>query len=131
MLDKMSLKLLRFLKKQSEPVSKEALIAKFGARVAESIRYLEKAEYIKSGSTFLPHTNSSGSRAFYISNGKYEIASLGLAYLQSKPGKDFDRWLNRISILLSILGGALLSKPLWSFLEWIWELIQARVYFPS
>lgn len=123
-MDKLSTKVLRYLKNQSEPVSKDDLVTKFGPKAAESVRYLEKAEYIKSGSTFFPHTNSSGNRAFYISNGKYEIASAGLDYLQSKPGRDFDRWLNRISILLSILGGALLSKPLWSFLEWIWSLVQ-------
>lgn len=123
-MDKLSTKVLRYLQKQTEPVSKKDLVVKFGEKAAESIRYLEKAEYIKSGSTFYPHTNGSGKQAFYISNQKYEIASAGLDYLQSKPGRDFDRWLNRISILLSILGGALLSKPLWSFLEWIWELVK-------
>ena len=50
-MDKLSTKVLQYLKKQSEPVSKDDLVAKFGSKAAESVRYLEKAEYIKSGST--------------------------------------------------------------------------------
>lgn len=118
-MDKLSVKVLRYLDKQSEPVSKDTIAEKFGRQASESVRYLESAGFIKSGKAFMPHRNSNGQQAYFISNNKYEIASPGRDYLQSKPGKDFDRWLSRISILFSVLGGALLSKPLWAFLEWL------------
>lgn len=122
-MDKLSIKVLRYLKKQSEPIPKDAIIKEFGSRAAESIRYLEGAEYIKSGKSFVPYLNNNGSRASFVSNGKYEIASLGLDFLQSRPGKIFDGWLSRLSVIFSILGGALLSKPLWKIIEWLEDWI--------
>lgn len=123
-MDKLSLKVLRYLSKQSAPVHRDRLMELFGRPAAESIRFLEKSEYIKSGSSFMPGYRGEDGRVNYISDHRYVIASLGLDFLQSKPGKDFDRWLGRISIVASVLGGALLSKPLWMLIDlicsWIW-----------
>lgn len=122
-MDKLSVRVLRYLSKQSEPASKDLILKEFGNEAAESIRYLEQSEYIKSGKTIFPHRTLDGHQSMYISNQKYEIASKGLDFLQSKPGRDFDRWINRISILASVLGGALLSKPLWAVIDWFLELL--------
>lgn len=104
-MNRLSIKVLRFIKKQSEPVSKDVIISKFGNDAVESIRFLEKEEYIKAGKKIYPHRNLNGQHEIFISNGKYEIAALGLDFLQHKPGRDFDRWLTRIIAIWGALTG--------------------------
>lgn len=123
-MDRLSINVLRYLKKQNNPILKETITEKYGTQASKSLRYLEDNGYIKSGKELFPHLTENGKRTMFVSDGKYEITSLGIDFLQHKPGNDFDRWLNRISMLASMLGGALLSKPLWLLIEWIIEWIK-------
>ena len=124
-MDKLSLKVLRYLAKQSAPVHRNHIIERFGKSAAESIRYLEKSEYIKSGTIPVHGFPIIGGNARKLSDQRYTIASLGLDFLQRRPGDIFDRWLSRVSIIASVLGGALLSKPLWMLIDlicnWLWS----------
>lgn len=116
-MNRLSIRVLRHIKKQTSPIAKDAIVAQFGDGAIESIRYLREEGYIRSGKVICPHRTSDGRHEIYAPDGKYEITAQGLDFLQHKFGNDFDKWLNRISILLSILGGALLSKPLWSLID--------------
>ena len=119
-MEKLAVDILKYLKKQSDYTPFDDLKTKFGANTGSVLSYLEKEEYIHQGRVFKPHQTPNG-KAFYMQDGKYQITSKGRSFLEEKPGRDFDKWLNRLNILLPIIGGALLSKPLWDFLEWLWE----------
>lgn len=121
-MDKLSVKVLRHIKKHGPRISSKTIIEKYGENSKVSLDYLEKESYIKSEKRIAGV--GAGGKPVYISTGNYTITSLGLDFLQHKPGNDFDRWLNRISIVLSILGGALLSKPLWTLIEWVAEWLK-------
>lgn len=121
-MDKTSIKVLKYLKKQSDPVSKGSIVKNFGKDAGKSLDYLKANGFIREGRRFVSVSfNDNTGRATYNygPNEMFEIDSTGLDFLQHKPGNDFDHWLNRLSIILSILGGALLSKPLWAAIEWI------------
>ena len=118
-MDKMSFRILRYLKKQNAKTSRKAIIDKFGAQANKSLSYLEQGGYIHSDKRIAG--TGFDRKPVYISIGMYEITSSGLDFLEAKPGQDFDRWLNRISVLGSILGGALLSKPLWDVIDRVRE----------
>lgn len=121
-MDKTSIKVLKYLKKQSDPVSKGSIVEKFGKNAGKSLDYLKANGFIREGRRFVSVSfDDNTGRAIhnYGPNEMFEIDSAGLDFLQHKPGNDFDHWLNRLSIILSILGGALLSKPLWAAIEWI------------
>ena len=119
-MEKLAVSVLRFLNNQSAYVSFDDLKDKFGPNIGSVLSYLEKNEYVHQGQIFRPHQTAIG-KEYYMKNGTYQITSKGRAFLEEKPGKDFDKWLNRFNILLPIIGGALLSKPLWDFLEWLWN----------
>lgn len=121
-MEKLAVAILKHLKNQSSYVPFDNLKEKFGPNTGSALSYLEGEEYIHQGRIFRPHQTAAG-REHYMKDGTYQITSKGRAFLEEKPGQDFDKWLNRFNILLPIIGGALLSKPLWSFLEWIWNLI--------
>lgn len=121
-MEKLAVKILKYLLKQPDPIPFDDLKTKFGAYTGSVLSYLEKEEYIHQGRVFRPHETAYG-KEYYVPNGKYQISSKGRAFLEEKPGKDFDKWLNRFNILLPMIGGALLSKPLWDFLEWLWNWI--------
>lgn len=119
-MEKLAVSILKFLKNQSSRVPFDDLKEKFGPNTGSALSYLEKKEYIDQGRVFRPHQTATG-REHYMKDGTYQITSEGRAFLEEKPGKDFDKWLNRFNILLPMIGGALLSKPLWSFIEWVWN----------
>lgn len=120
-MDKTSVKILRYIKRHGPHVSAKVIEDKFGKEAKSSISYLESQKYIKSQRRLAGP--GVGGKPVFLSTGIYEIDSLGRDFLQHKFGNDFDRWLNRISIILSILGGALLSKPLWTAIEWLVDWI--------
>lgn len=121
-MEKLAVDILKYLKKQSDYIPFDDLKTKFGANTGSALSYLEKEEYIHQGQIFRPHQTATG-KEYYMKDGTYQITSKGRAYLEEKPGKDFDKWLNRFNILLPMIGGALLSKPLWDFIEWLWNWI--------
>lgn len=119
-MEKLAVSILKHLKKQSSYVPFDDLKNKFGPNTGSALSFLEKEEYINQGRVFRPHQTATG-REHYIKDGTYQITSKGRSFLEEKPGNDFDRLLNRLNILLPIVGGALLSKPLWDLLEWLWN----------
>lgn len=123
-MDNKSVKVLAYLKGQTDPVSKEQIIKEFGSDAAKSLAYLKENRFITEGSmpvsVSFDHVTGRATHN-YGPNSMFEIASEGLDFLQHKPWNDFDRWLNRFSLLFSIIGGALLSKPLWAAIEWVWN----------
>ena len=122
-MEKLAVRILRRLVKSDAPVSLEDLKDKFGKNTGSALSYLEKEDYIKQGTVFRPRASTHPNN-FYKPNGMFQITSKGRAFLQEKPGKDFDRWISRVSILASILGGALLSKPLWALVDLIVEWVK-------
>ncbi len=125
-MEKLAVSILIELKEKSSPVSFYDLKDKFGANTGSALSYLEKEEYVSQGMVFRPHNTATG-REHYMKDGNYEITSKGRAFLEEKPGKDFDKWLSRINVLIPILGGALLSKPLWAILEWVCNLFRRLI----
>lgn len=122
-MEKLAVRILRHLVKSDNLVSLEDLKDKFGKNTGSALSYLEKEDYIKQGTVFRPRAGTHPNN-FYQPNGMFQITSKGRAFLQEKPGKDFDRWISRVSILVSILGGALLSKPLWALVDLIVEWVK-------
>lgn len=125
-MEKLAVRILRHLGKSNAPVSREDLNAKFGQNAGSALSYLENEGYVKQGTVLRPRVGTHPND-FYQPNGMFQITSKGRAFLQEKPGNDFDRWLSRVSVLASILGGALLSKPLWALvdlvMEWVKEVL--------
>ena len=119
-MEKLALKIMKFLNMQSTPVAFSDIKSQFGENAGSALSYLGKEEYIQQGRIFKPHQTATGKK-FYMTDGKYQITSKGRSFLEEKPGRDFDKWLNRLNIILPMIGGALLSKPLWDFIEWIWK----------
>lgn len=119
-MEKLAVKILKHLNKKTNSVAFSDIKSQFGSNAGSALSYLEKEEYIQQGRTFKPHQTATG-KEFYTKDGKYQITSKGRSFLEEKPGRDFDKWLNRLNILLPMIGGALLSRPLWELIEWIWE----------
>lgn len=126
-MDKLSVKVLKYIKKRNSPVKRSEIVAKFGENSIRSLEYLKKNDYIKDGKVVSGVVSNGGKLApHYTSNFIYDITSSGLDFLESKPGRDFDRWLDRANIIFPMVGGALLSKPLWDLIGWVKDwLLQA------
>lgn len=121
-MDKTSVKVLLYMNSQSQPVSAEKISEKYGSNGTQSLKMLHAAEYI---SRRIEKDEPSGSFVHV-----YELEPLGRDFLEHRFGNLFDKWLSRANGLIPILGGALLSKPLWAILDWaidkaakIWEWI--------
>ena len=121
-MDKTSVKVLLYMNSQSQPVSAEKISEKFGSNGEQSLKMLHEGGYI---SRSIDRHETSGSFVHV-----YELEPLGRDFLEHRFGILFDKWLSRANGLLPILGGALLSKPLWAILDWaidkaaaIWEWI--------
>lgn len=125
-MDRLSVKVLRFLRGQDSPVHEDEIVRRFGPEARKSLDFLKKGNYILEGKAYGGMSFDESGRAHrrYVGNSQYEIDSAGRDFLEAKPGVDFDRWLNRLDVIGSILGGALLSKPLWALIEWIAALLQ-------
>lgn len=102
MLDKLSHKILTHISKQKVTLRQD-IISVFGENAQKSIDFLMEGRYIKSGQVILEVGHNMAPK--FGSDGKYSITSLGLAYLQEKPGKDFDRWLTRIVAIWGAITG--------------------------
>lgn len=127
-MDRISVKILKYLKKENKAVSRETIVDLFGKGANKSLEYLEKEDYIQEGREYIEmllRDINHRQRYDYRRNSMFEITSEGLDFLEHKPGRDFDHWINRISVICAILGGALLSKPLWVLLEWLWDFLCA------
>ena len=111
MVDKLSLKILHFLRGKSE-VPESDIVDKFGQKSVASLHYLRSNDYISSGTKILG--TGPDSKPVFMPNGIYSIAPKGHYLLESKPGTDFDRWLTRIiAIVGAVTGISAIVLELW------------------
>lgn len=88
---------------RQEETDRDELISVFGDGAKISADFLLQSEYISSG--LEPRGITLDHRPIMVSDGIFRITSQGLAYLQEKPGKDFDRWLTRIVAIWGAITG--------------------------
>lgn len=119
-MDRTSVKVLRYIKKNAGSVSSENIIEKFGSDGVQSLSMLCDESYLSCSLERTGHQET-------LCN-IYRLEPHGRDFLENRFGDIFDKWLSRANAILPILGGALLSKPLWAILEWaaskatlIWE----------
>lgn len=124
-MDKLSVKILRYLKEEARPVHINEIVAKFGAESTKAVAYLKDNNYASEGKRVSGIEGTNGNRTLrYRSDLTFSLSPLGKDFLEHKFGNDFDRWLNRFNGIYAIIGGALLSKPLWGLIEWVWGWIK-------
>lgn len=102
-MDKLSLKVLKHIAAQQNSISSKSVVALFGDASRKSLSFLENEEFIKSGSTILGI--GADMKPVFASNGIYSITSKGLAFLEEKPGRDFDHWLTRFCAIWGAITG--------------------------
>lgn len=102
-MDKLSLEVLKKLKNVQDTITRKEILDAFGKPAAKSLSFLENEGYIKSGR--VPTGINSNLQPVWGSDGKFSITSKGLAFLEEKPGKDFDRWLTRFCAIWGAVTG--------------------------
>lgn len=102
-MDKLSLQVLKHIASQQDDVHVKSIVALFGPASRKSLTFLQKEELIKSEQMILGI--GADMKPVLTSNGIYSITSKGLAFLEEKPGKDFDRWLTRFCAIWGAITG--------------------------
>ena len=111
-MDQLSEKILRYIRKCNAVVAYKEICEEFGEKAADSLSYLESIDFIKSGRRIVGI--SADNRPVTLSDGKYNIQPKGIAYLEEKPGKNFDRWLTRFcAIWGAITGTVAIIAEIW------------------
>lgn len=115
-MDKLSLKVLKYISSKQDNVSVQAIKEMFGDTSKKSLLFLEKEGLIKSGR--IPIGCDRDLKPILQSDGLFSITSTGLAFLEEKPGKDFDRWLTRFCAIWGAITGtaALILEAVLHFL---------------
>lgn len=98
-MDKLSVKVLKYIASDQCITPRSAIIEKFGESAANSLSFLDEQKYIKSGQ------RPTGLNGKCRSDGQYAITSKGLAYLEKRPGRIFDHWLTRFCAIWGALTG--------------------------
>lgn len=109
-MDRQSIKVLRYIQKSRDCVSRSALISIFGDDTGDIIRHLKAKGYIREGEQFggvyrNPATGRAETRN--SPNGMYSIEPVGDDFLEQLPGKTFDKWVTRISAIIGLITGVL------------------------
>lgn len=102
-MDKLSLKVLKFVAAERDNVSSKSIVAKFGESSRKSLTYLENEKYIKSGRTVLGIGPEM--KPVLASNGVFSITSKGIAFLEERPGKAYDKWSTRLFAIWGAITG--------------------------
>ena len=109
-MDRTSIKVLKFIGKQSAPVSSDVVIAKFGTPGEQSLSQLCEERYISRGvsKTWLYHNSATGtSETKTTPNSMYTIEPLGRDFLEHKFWNDFDKWLVRLCAIWGAITGTI------------------------
>ena len=114
-MDRTSVKVLKYINKKAGHVFADEITVKFGDKGTQSLSMLYHEGYL-SRSLERAGTPEILTNAYYVE-------PLGRDFLEHRLGNTFDKWLSRANGITSILGGALLSKPLWVILEWSWDKV--------
>ena len=114
-MDKLSLKILKYISKQTEPVTKQTIVAIYSQKALASLEDLEKVGFIASQSKSFQSIPGLPQIVPVIDYyGNYVITSMGLGFLEKNPWDVFDRWLTRIiAICGAITGTIALLLELW------------------
>lgn len=126
-MDKMSINVLKLLQEYGCPVPRKLIISELGSGASTSIHYLLENGYIKQVMKFggVKTDPVTGRGVTYdVPTGEFEIAAPGLEFLESLPGKTFDKWMGRMDIILPYLAGLLSARPLRKLLDLLKGLLQ-------
>lgn len=109
-MDKTSVKVLKYINKQDNPVSADQIIEKYGSKGKQSLFLLCQGNYLSRGidKTVYYHNPTTGradSKA--ILNNMYSIEPLGRDLLEHKFWNDFDRWLTRGTAIIGFVTGVI------------------------
>lgn len=102
-MDKFSHRVLKYIRKNSPVVSHQEITNKFGSCAKESIAYLEKSGYIRSGKRVIGVGENM--KPVFGSDGNYAITSEGMSYLESTPGAKLDKWVTRVVAIIGAMTG--------------------------
>lgn len=102
-MDKLSVKVLKFIASKPNAALWKEVINAFGDTADKSLAFLEAEGYVKSGRRVIGV--GSDMKPVFGSDGHFVITSKGLAFLEEKPGRDFDRWLTRIIAIWGAITG--------------------------
>ena len=102
-MDKLSIKVLKYIAAEPNSVLRKEIINALGDAASKSLTFLETEGYIKSGRIVIGV--GQGMKPVFGSDGEFAVTSKGLAFLEEKPGRDFDRWLTRIIAIWGAITG--------------------------
>ena len=125
-MDRTSIEVLKYINENGGTVSADQIAKKYGTKGEQSLSMLCKQEYVSRGikkTVIYLNAATGNTETKVIPSNMYSIEPLGRDFLEHRFWNLFDKWLGRANGVLSILGGALLSKPLWAILEWFWDKI--------
>ena len=107
-MDITSVKVLKYISKQNDPVSAEQIMEKYGTRGNQSLSMLYQENYLSRGiaKTMYYHNTETGrAESKTIPNNMYAIEPLGRDFLEHKFWNDFDRWLTRGAAFVGLITG--------------------------
>lgn len=111
-MDRLSVKVLKYIASRQDTVPKSDVIDLFGKISSKSLSFLEDEGFIKSGRAL--YGINPGMKPVYVSDNHFTVTSKGLSFLEEKPGKDFDRWLTRFcAIWGAITGTVAIIAEIW------------------
>lgn len=107
-MDRVSIKVLRYLKKQDKAVSRDAVAQKYGAKGEQSLSQLSVDNYISQGVKYAgisrnPVTGRAETKN--APNGMYTIEPKGRDFLEHRFWNGFDRWITRATALIGFATG--------------------------
>ena len=109
-MDKTSVKVLRYINKQNNPVSAEQIEEKYGFKGRQSLSMLCDGNYLSRGigKTMFYHDAATGKPASkVILNNMYSMEPLGRDFLEHKFWNDIDRWLTRGTAFIGFITGVI------------------------
>lgn len=104
-MDKTSVQILKYLKKQAKAVSKESIVERFGECALASVEYLLDLGYIEETKSLYAGRTVGGDLTQKRANGKYRLKGAGLVYLECRISNSVDQWFTRIMALIGTITG--------------------------
>ena len=102
-MDKLSLKILKYIAFQEDNVPAKSIIDLFGPTAQKSLDFLLKECFVKSKETILGI--GADMKPVFAPIGIYSITSKGLAFLEERPGVLYDKWSTRFFAIWGAITG--------------------------
>lgn len=117
-MDKLSVKVLKLIAKAGRPVTKSEIVDKYGDEAISSLEYLKEIKYIHEeyrheGLYYDRDVNDLMPRL--VPGNVYDLKPIGKDFLESHPGKGFDRWVTRICAIIGAITG--ISALVWEIID--------------